>query len=117
MTILVVDDSVTMRMSLKTTLSMSGFLVETANHGQAAPERLKSGIKPNLIITDVNMHLQYLMEKPYDPGWDGCLERTFPQILADHLKTYRMRSQKLTHLAVSGEGPTSDQSRPAIELF
>jgi CheY-like chemotaxis protein len=44
MTILVVDDSVTMVMSLKTTLVMSGFVVETANHGQAALDKLKSGI-------------------------------------------------------------------------
>ena len=55
MTILVVDDSVTMVMSLKTTLSMNGFLVETANNGQAALDKLKSGIKPNLILTDINM--------------------------------------------------------------
>jgi two-component system chemotaxis response regulator CheY len=55
MTVLVVDDSVTMVMSLKTTLVMSGFQVETANNGQAALEKLKSGIKPNLILTDINM--------------------------------------------------------------
>lgn len=55
MTILAVDDSVTMVMSLKTTLSMNGSLVETANHGQAALDKLQWGVKPNLIITDVNM--------------------------------------------------------------
>ncbi len=55
MTVLVVDDSVTMVMSLKTTLVMSGFQVETASNGQAALEKLKSGIKPNLILTDINM--------------------------------------------------------------
>jgi two-component system chemotaxis response regulator CheY len=55
MTILVVDDSATMVMSLKTTLSMNGFQVETASNGQAALDKLKSGIKPNLILTDVNM--------------------------------------------------------------
>ncbi len=62
LTILVVDDSITMLMSLKTTLSMSGFLVETANHGQAALDKLKSGSKPNLIITDVNMPVMGGME-------------------------------------------------------
>ena len=36
MTILVVDDSVTMVMSLKTTLAMSGFQVETAGNGKVA---------------------------------------------------------------------------------
>ena len=55
MTILVVDDSVTMLMSLKTTLTMSGFEVETAGNGQAALDKLNAGIKPHLILTDVNM--------------------------------------------------------------
>jgi two-component system chemotaxis response regulator CheY len=54
-TILVVDDSVTMLMSLKATLTMGGFQVETANNGQAALDKLNAGIKPNLILTDVNM--------------------------------------------------------------
>ena len=53
--ILVVDDSVTMLMSLKATLSMSGYEVETANNGQAALDKLNAGIKPNLILTDINM--------------------------------------------------------------
>lgn len=55
MKVLVVDDSVTMVLSLKTTLTMNGFEVETANNGQAALDKLKAGIKPNLIVTDVNM--------------------------------------------------------------
>jgi two-component system chemotaxis response regulator CheY len=55
LTILVVDDSVTMVMSLKTTLALNGFQVETANNGQAALEKLKGGVKPDLILTDINM--------------------------------------------------------------
>jgi two-component system chemotaxis response regulator CheY len=55
MKVLVVDDSVTMVMSLKTTLTMNGFEVETANNGQAALDKLNAGIKPNLIVTDINM--------------------------------------------------------------
>jgi two-component system chemotaxis response regulator CheY len=62
MTVLVVDDSVTMVMSLKTTLAMSGFAVETANNGQAALEKLQSGVKPNLILTDINMPVMGGME-------------------------------------------------------
>jgi len=54
-TVLIVDDSVTMLMSLKTSLSMNGYTVETANNGQAALDKLKGGLKPNLIITDINM--------------------------------------------------------------
>ncbi len=54
-TVLVVDDSVTMVLSLKTTLSLNGFQVETAGNGQEALQKLKSGLKPRLILTDVNM--------------------------------------------------------------
>jgi two-component system chemotaxis response regulator CheY len=55
LTILVVDDSATMVMSLKTTLALHGFAVETAGDGVAALERLQGGLKPNLILTDINM--------------------------------------------------------------
>jgi two-component system, chemotaxis family, chemotaxis protein CheY len=54
-TVLVVDDSVTMVLSLKTALSMNGFVVETANNGQEALEKLKAGLRPGLILTDINM--------------------------------------------------------------
>ena len=54
-TILIVDDSATMIMSVKSTLEMNGFHVETANDGVQALGKLKSGSKPDLIITDVNM--------------------------------------------------------------
>jgi len=61
-TILVVDDSATMLMSLKTTLTMGGYQVETASNGQLALEKLKAGAKPNLILTDVNMPVMGGME-------------------------------------------------------
>lgn len=54
-TILVVDDAATMVMSLKTSLEIAGFEVETANDGVQAMDKLKGGIKPDLIITDINM--------------------------------------------------------------
>jgi two-component system chemotaxis response regulator CheY len=53
--ILIVDDSATMLMSLKSALSIGGFQVETASNGQQALDKLKAGVKPNLILTDVNM--------------------------------------------------------------
>lgn len=53
--ILLVDDSATMLLSLKSTLEISGFAVETAGDGQAALGRLQGGLKPDLIITDINM--------------------------------------------------------------
>jgi two-component system chemotaxis response regulator CheY len=54
-TILVVDDSSSMLMSLKATLTMNGFEVETAADGRLALDKLKAGIRPDLILTDVNM--------------------------------------------------------------
>ena len=54
-TILIVDDSATMLMSLKATLSMGGYQVESASNGQQALDKLKGGLKPALILTDINM--------------------------------------------------------------
>jgi two-component system chemotaxis response regulator CheY len=53
--ILVVDDSATMRVSLKSSLELSGFKVEAANDGLDALTKIKSGLKVDLIITDINM--------------------------------------------------------------
>lgn len=54
-TILIVDDSSTMVMSVKANLEIAGFKVETADDGVKALSKLKGGIKPDLIITDINM--------------------------------------------------------------
>lgn len=53
--IMIVDDSATMLMSLRSSLEMSGFAVETATDGVNALNKLTGGYKPDLIITDINM--------------------------------------------------------------
>ena len=53
--IMVIDDSATMRMSLKANLELSGFKVVIADDGVHALTQLKGGTKPDLIITDINM--------------------------------------------------------------
>jgi two-component system chemotaxis response regulator CheY len=53
--IMVVDDSALMTTSVKANLEMAGYKVETAGDGVKALDKLKSGIKPDLIITDINM--------------------------------------------------------------
>ena len=53
--IFLVDDSATMLMSLQQTLESAAFKVETARDGQEAFKRLQGGLKPDLIITDINM--------------------------------------------------------------
>lgn len=62
MTVLVVDDSVTMVLSLKATLGMHGFEVVTASHGGEALDKLNGGLRPALILTDVNMPVMGGME-------------------------------------------------------
>ncbi len=54
-TVLLVDDSPTILMSIKAMLSKAGMGVETAKDGQEALDRIKGGLKPDLIISDVNM--------------------------------------------------------------
>ena len=54
-TIMIVDDSATMLMSLKNNLEIAGFNVETAEDGVKALTRLKGGSKIDLLITDINM--------------------------------------------------------------
>lgn len=53
--ILLVDDSATMLLSLRQTLEMSGFSVNTAIDGESGLAALATGSKPDLIITDINM--------------------------------------------------------------
>jgi two-component system chemotaxis response regulator CheY len=54
-TIFIVDDSATMLMSVKNNLEIAGFSVVTAEDGVKALAKLKDGLKPDLIITDINM--------------------------------------------------------------
>ena len=54
-TILVLDDSPTMVMSLSRILTKSGYTVETAANGQEGMDKLRGGMKPSLILTDINM--------------------------------------------------------------
>ena len=53
--IMVVDDSATIRMSLKTVLTNAGFEIVQASDGEEALKMLQDGTKPDLIITDINM--------------------------------------------------------------
>ncbi len=52
--ILTVDDSATIRMLLKASLTAQGFRIESANDGEHGLERMHE-VKPDLLITDINM--------------------------------------------------------------
>lgn len=52
--ILTVDDSASMRMLLKVSLSAQGFRIESAEDGEHGLARMQE-VKPDLLITDINM--------------------------------------------------------------
>ncbi len=54
-TIMIVDDSPTMLMSMEGMLSKAGLGVSKANNAEEALVILKGGAKPDMIITDLNM--------------------------------------------------------------
>ncbi len=68
-------------------------------------------------LVEMREHLRMLAEKPDEPSWDGHLDQTFKSLLAAHFDRYRMASQTVTHLAVSGGTAEVDSGGPAIELF
>lgn len=53
--ILVLDNSTTMVMSLSRILKKAGYEVETAADGKEGTAKLAAGLKPTLILTDLNM--------------------------------------------------------------
>lgn len=54
-TVFCVDDSSTVLLSLSAILSKAGYGVEKAASGEEALTKLQGGVKPDLIITDLNM--------------------------------------------------------------
>ncbi len=55
MVVLVVDDSLTMRLALSRTLEHAGFTVETARDGQDALEHVRAHGLPHLVTLDIEM--------------------------------------------------------------
>ena len=54
-TVFCVDDSSTVLLSLTAILTKAGYAAEKAINGDEALAKLKGGLKPDLIITDLNM--------------------------------------------------------------
>ena len=55
-TVMIVDDSPTILMSMESILSRAGYCVLKAESGESALQKLQGGGRPNLVITDLNMH-------------------------------------------------------------
>lgn len=68
-------------------------------------------------LGEMGEHMLELNALPESPEPENGVKRSFKGMLESHLGRYRMASQTATHLAVSGDASTTDNSRPAIELF
>ncbi|MFT5534384.1 MAG: two-component system chemotaxis response regulator CheY [Burkholderiaceae bacterium] len=99
-TILVVDDSATMLMSLTNSLEISGFTVITATDGVIALEKLRKGSKPDLIITDINMPnmggIEFIGKARALPGY------RFTPILALTTESQQARRDEAKKLGATG---------------
>lgn len=54
-TILIIDDSASLRQVVQIALKGAGYDVAQAEHGRDALDKLTGGVKPHLIVCDVNM--------------------------------------------------------------
>jgi two-component system chemotaxis response regulator CheY len=99
-TIFVIDDSSTIIMSMRNNLEIAGYTVESASNGQEALDLLKTGVKIDLIITDINM-----------PKMDGLefirSARTLPKyrftpILCLTTETQQSRREEAKKLGATG---------------
>jgi len=68
-------------------------------------------------LMDMREHLQQMSANLADLGWETNFDHTFTDMLEVHKSRYRMASQTITHLAVSGGQSRAELDRPAIELF
>lgn len=95
-TILIVDDSPTMIMSVRATLEMNGFRVESAVDGARALSALSAGLKPDLIITDINMPnmggLDFIRNAR---GLPGCRFTPILTLTTESERTKREESRRL----------------------
>ena len=99
-TILVVDDSGTMVLSLKNTLEIAGFSVLTASDGLKGLERLQAGPKPDLIVTDINMPnmngIEFIGKVRSTPGY------RFTPILVLTTESQQARRDEAKRLGATG---------------
>ncbi|RAQ44232.1 hybrid sensor histidine kinase/response regulator, partial [Arthrospira sp. O9.13F] len=74
-TVLIVDDSITVRSLLSMTFEKSGYRVEEARDGKEAWEKLKSGLPCDIVFCDIEMPrmdgLELLSRMQKDPQLEG----------------------------------------------
>ncbi|MBF0097870.1 MAG: response regulator [Magnetococcales bacterium] len=104
-TIMIVDDSATILMSMEGILKKAGYLVEKAARADEALKKLQGGVRPDLIITDLNM-----------PGMTGIeMIREIRKIAAFKFKPILMlttESQEAKRMEAKSAGATGWLVKP-----
>ncbi len=95
-TILVLDDSATMVMSLSHVLKGAGYDVETGANGREGITKISDGVKPSVVLTDLNM-----------PELDGI------GFIKEARKIPSMRSTPIIVLTTEASGRKRDEARAA----
>lgn len=95
-TILVLDDLPTMVMSLSHVLKGAGYDVETGANGREGITKITDGVKPSVVLTDLNM-----------PELDGI------GFIKEARKIPSMRSTPIIVLTTEASGRKRDEARAA----
>jgi two-component system chemotaxis response regulator CheY len=105
-TIMLVDDSATILLSISNILTKAGYTVEKANHAAEGLSKFASGIKVDLLITDLNM-----------PGMNGIefikQVRTLPNYKFMPILFLTTESQQSKRLEAKAAGASGWLVKPA----
>ncbi len=105
-TIMLVDDSATILLSISNILSKAGYAVEKANNAAEGLAKFKAGVKANLLITDLNM-----------PGMNGIEfikeVRTLPNYKFMPILFLTTESQQSKRLEAKAAGASGWLVKPA----
>jgi len=95
-TIFLVDDSQTILMSMEQLLSRHAVKIEKAGDGEEAMRKLSGGLKPDLIITDINMPRKDGMQLIREVKQDSRFRFTPILVLTtEHDNTKKTEAKKL----------------------
>jgi len=95
-TIFLVDDSATILLSMSAILSKAGYTAEKAASAEEGLTKLKGGLKPDLLITDLNM-----------PGMNGI------EFIKEVRKLPNLRFMPILFLTTESQQSKRDEAKAA----
>jgi len=95
-TIFLVDDSATILLSMSAILSKAGYAAEKAASAEEGLTKLKGGLKPDLLITDLNM-----------PGMNGI------EFIKEVRKIPNLRFMPILFLTTESQQSKRDEAKAA----